>query len=168
MAEKKRFKKRYWFVIAFAVFLIWFIMTPVEDSDQVADPEDEAISDVAAEIESEPVEDIVIEPITEDLVREIIEQSALSEGDELTSLEVDGYVINAVVKVTKNELLTEAMKAEVTYSRMSDQLLDIEGWEVLTVEFVDVGTVSFERRESVKNEFGGEYFPLEEIINQLK
>src|SRR5690625_7926890 len=109
LAEKKRFKKRYWLFIAFAVFLIWFIMTPVEESDQAADPEDEAISDVAAEVESEPVEEVVIEPIAEEVVREIIEQSALSEGAELTSLEVDGYVINAAVKVTKNELLTEAM-----------------------------------------------------------
>ena len=147
MKEKKKLKKRHWVLIVLAAMVIISIIMPSKD-----DTEQAAVK---------------VDPIAENVVREIIEYQGLGEGDSLTKLEVDDYEIKAVVKVGKHDLLTEATKAETVYSAISDALLKEEGWDTLTVEFTDVGTVIMSRKDAKENEFGGKYFPLEEIMKQL-
>lgn len=147
MKEKKKLKKRHWFLIVLvAMAIISTIMPSEDDAEQAA---------------------VKVDPIAENVVREIIEYQGLREGDSLTKLEVDDYEIKAVVKVGKHDLLTEALKAEAVYISTSEALLKEEGWDTLTVEFTDVGTVSMNRKDAKENEFGGKYFPVEEIMKQL-
>lgn len=147
MKEKKKLKKRHWVLIVLAAMVIISIIMPSKD-----DTEQAAVK---------------VDPIAENVVREIIEYQGLGEGDSLTKLEVDDYEIKAVVKVGKHDLLTEAMKAAAVSIAISDALLKEEGWDTLTVEFTDVGTVIMSRKDAKENEFGGKYFPLEEIMKQL-
>lgn len=144
MKGKKKLKKGHWFLIVLVAMAI--ISTIMDDTEQAA---------------------VKVDPIAENVVREIIKYQGLGEGDSLTKLEVDDYEIKAVVKVGKHDLLTEALKAEAVYIATSEALLKEEGWDTLTVEFTDVGTVSMNRKDAKENEFGGKYFPVEEIMKQL-
>ena len=44
------------------------------------------------------------------------------------------------------------------YSQLSDELLNHEGWQVLTVTYPGAGTISMNRNEKETNKFG-DYFP---------
>lgn len=95
-------------------------------------------------------------------LEEIIEYSAIGEGDKLVSVAFENDEIKVVIDMKPQDLLPEKFMASTTYSRLSDELLKHEGWEILTVEFVDVGTVSMNRSEKESNEYG-DYFPIMKI-----
>lgn len=54
-----------------------------------------------------------------------------------------------------------------SYQGASDALLTVEGWNTLTIDFVDVGTISMNKSEKESNEYG-DYFPVASITEKLK
>ncbi|WHY85971.1 hypothetical protein QNH39_25910 [Neobacillus novalis] len=53
------------------------------------------------------------------------------------------------------------------FPTLSDELLNHEGWEVLTITYVNIGTIRMNRNEKETNEYGV-YFPTLEIEARLK
>jgi len=105
------------------------------------------------------------------LKKDIIRHT-LSDSDELIDLEFDGSILTLDIKLNEDGLINDKyILAESRYSSISDFLLDendVIGWEELVVNFKNIGTVSFNVSEKEVNEYGGEYFPLTEIIKRLK
>ena len=104
------------------------------------------------------------EPITSDQARELLEYDALGQGDILTDI----VVVNGEVKAIIEMADADSIFAEVIYSSAGDALLEHEGWDVLTIDFIDVGEISMHRDEKETNEYGMDHFPLEKIIGQLR
>lgn len=107
------------------------------------------------------------EYISADEVQELIEYMIIGENDELLSVEVVDGEIKASIKKASNDLFPEKDIAVNSYSQISDELLNRDDWDILTIEFVGVGTISMNRSESESNEFGS-YFPTLEIENKLQ
>ncbi|MBS4207489.1 hypothetical protein [Bacillus sp. FJAT-50079] len=105
--------------------------------------------------------------ITEEGLKETIEYYGMGEGDTLVSASLENGEIKAVINVAPSDLFSAEDLAVTRYSQLSDELLDYEGWEVLTIEYVDVGTISMQRTEKASNEYG-DYFPTAEIEKRLK
>ena len=100
-------------------------------------------------------------------MKELLEYIALGETDELKDVTVENGEIKAVIEIGENELIDDPrMLAEVVYSSASDELLHREGWDVLTIEFVDIGKVSMNRDQKEEYECG-EYYPSLKIMKQL-
>ncbi|ARK25988.1 hypothetical protein SporoP37_15790 [Sporosarcina sp. P37] len=121
------------------------------------------------EAESKPAEHSVqpaAKTLSNEKFKEAIDYSMLSEGDELLSSSVADSKLYATVKLGE-EAFEPSMMAASSYSALSDELLSKEGWEVLTVEFVDIGTVSMNRNEKETNELGMDYFPVAKIEANL-
>lgn len=106
------------------------------------------------------------QPMTTEEATEIIEYYGMGENDELVSLVVEGEEIKAVVKLADNNLLSPKDLAVSSYSQASDEYLIHEGWEVLTIEFVNIGSISMNRSKKETNEVG-DYFPTAEIEKNL-
>lgn len=118
-------------------------------------------------IEEDPTDESI--GITAAEVAELIAYEALGEGDSITNVEIYDGEIKMVIEISDDAIISDkSLLAETIYSRAGDALLEHEGWEVLTVEFVDVGEVSMLRDEKDTNEYGMDYFPLEKIIGQLE
>lgn len=90
----------------------------------------------------------------------------LREGDEVTHFSNESDVIQATIKLANNDLTEEKLLAESSYSTISEKLLTMEDWNTLTINFENVGEISFNRNEAKENEYGA-YFENEEIINRL-
>lgn len=101
-------------------------------------------------------------------IKEILEYSVLGEKDKITSLSFENGEIKGVIELAPNKLLSAKDLAVTSYSRASDALLEKEGWEVLTMEYVNVGNVSMKRSEKETNEHNMDYFPTEKIKERLK
>ena len=56
--------------------------------------------------------------------------------------------------------------AESRYSSIGDGLLEVNGWEKLTINFVGVGEISINRDEVETNDVGS-FFPTAKIMEQL-
>jgi len=156
-----------------------------EDTERLEEKLDEAnetsdlIEDVQEEmgVENEennsddsddPNETNEVEVLDESEVTELLEYSALGEGDSISSLTIEGREVNVVVEIADNDIFDDkSILAETVYSRAGDELLEYDEWEVLTIEFVDVGTVSLHKDERETNEYDKDYFPTEKIIEQL-
>ncbi|MGE7545054.1 hypothetical protein [Sporosarcina newyorkensis] len=102
--------------------------------------------------------------IDEDKAKELLEYEALGEGDTLTDIVVQDDEIKVSIEIADDVLDDKSISAETIYSRAGDALLDQEGWEVLTIDFFDVGTISMQRSEKETNEYGMDYFPVEKIV----
>lgn len=87
--------------------------------------------------------------------------------DELVSLRMDGDKIIAAIKLASNQYFGPEDLAPNHYSQLTDELLDHEGWQTLTIEYVGVGTISMNKTQSEQNEYGV-YFPMLEIEKSLK
>ncbi|WP_342471600.1 hypothetical protein MHH70_12345 [Metasolibacillus sp. FSL H7-0170] len=104
--------------------------------------------------------------INGDQIKELIEYHALGADDKLVEVVLNDGVITATIEVQAMDGFPATAPAEIAYSRMGDELLLHEGWQVLTVNFVDIGTVSMNRSQQ-KDEGFGPYFPTIEIMKQL-
>ena len=114
--------------------------------------------------ESTPVEEVVNESSDVDF-KEIINDN-MHEGDKITKFSNEGDEIKATIKLAEDDLLSNKDLAETTYSAIGESLLEVEDWQVLTINFEDVGEVSFNRDEAEKNEYGS-FFPTAEIAKRL-
>ncbi|QTB26326.1 hypothetical protein [Lysinibacillus sphaericus] len=121
----------------------------------------------AKEIE-EKARDIAEKEIEVNEVKEIFEDW-LGENDKLISLTIENSEIKAVINLGPNSFNIPLENMAVTsYSSVSDALLEKEGWNTLTIKYVDIGTVSMNVSEKESNELGMNYFPVAVITERLK
>ncbi|MGE8036845.1 hypothetical protein [Lysinibacillus sp. NPDC093692] len=121
----------------------------------------------AKEVE-EKAGDLAEKEITVNEAKEIFEDW-LSENDKLVSLTIENGEIKAVINLGPNKFNLPLENMAVTsYSSVSDALLEEEGWNTLTIEYVGVGTVSMDISEKESNELGMNYFPVATITEKLK
>lgn len=106
--------------------------------------------------------------ITNGKVKEIIESAGMDEGDKLISFDVENYEIKAVIELSPNDLFPATDMASVRYSQASDEFLSHDGWETLTIEYVNAGTISMNKSEKETNEYDMDYFPSKMIMERLK
>jgi len=112
--------------------------------------------------------DITGKAISVSEVKGIIE-NWLGENDKLISLTIENDEIKAVINLGPNRFNIPPENMAVTsYSSLADDLLLEEGWNTLTIEYVDVGTVSMNVSEKETNELGAPYFPVAIITEKLK
>ena len=124
-------------------------------------------SDLIGEVQEEMgIEDdsVDVDELDESEAIDLLEYEALGEGDTLTDIVVENGEIKAVIEMAD----ADSIFAEVIYSSAGDALLEHEGWDVLTIDFIDVGEISMNRNEKETNEYGMDHFPLEKIIGKLR
>lgn len=122
-------------------------------------------SDVANE--GEAVEEETKTTLTEENLSEIIEFNGTGEEDKLISSELLNGEVRAVILLGANDLLTDDEFAVTRYSQLSDELLSYDGWEVLSVEYEGIGTITMNQSEKVTDEWGMTYFPTDVISSKL-
>lgn len=77
------------------------------------------------------------------------------------------YCIKNRTDLKQNDMFSAEDMAVNRYSQLSDELLNHEGWEILTISYTNIGTISMNRIEKETNEFG-DYFPTMKIEERLK
>ncbi|KXH86926.1 hypothetical protein [Sporosarcina sp. HYO08] len=133
---------------------------PVADETPVKEePKEEPVAEEPTKEESQGM---TVEEATE-----LIEYTGVGKDDKLNGVSVGNGEIKAVIEMAPDNMFSAEDIAVNRYSQLSDELLDHEGWETLTIEFVGVGTISMNRSEKETNEYG-DYFPTLEIENRLK
>jgi len=149
------------------------VPSPSKEVEEVIQEKDSELNQ-QQEIEAEVNEDlydldgeVAEQIISEAELREIIEYSGMGEEDLLISTTIEDSEIKATIEMASHEFLTPDVIAESLYSSLSDELFNYEGWDVLTVTYQDVGTISMNRNEKESNEYG-DYFPTIKIMEKLK
>lgn len=99
-------------------------------------------------------------------VKQDIEYSGLGANDKLVGVTFKNGEIKGTIELAENNLIEPKDQAVTGYSQLSDSLLKKEGWDTLTIEYVNVGTISMKRSEKETNEVG-DYFPSIEIEKKL-
>ncbi|MEH7272488.1 hypothetical protein [Neobacillus vireti] len=107
------------------------------------------------------------QPITADQVKEIINYIGVGEGDQLSNVSFVNGEIKATIALAPNEMVPAKDMAVNRYSQLSDELLNHEGWDILTIVYPSIGTISMNRNEKETNGFG-DYFPTMVIEEKLK
>ncbi|GAA0321032.1 hypothetical protein GCM10008967_09450 [Bacillus carboniphilus] len=139
-----------------------------DTEEEISETVEDSNVNTEEEISEEPIENTeTVTPLTEEEVKELIEYTSLGEDDNLNSFSFINGEINATIDLAPNDLFSAEDMAVTRYSQLSDELLYHEGWEVLTVTYVNVGTVSMNRNEKESNEYG-DYFPTLKIEERLK
>lgn len=105
--------------------------------------------------------------LTVDDVKEIIEYYSIGENDKLNNVSVENDEIKANIVLASNNLFPAKDMAVNSYSQLADELLKHEGWQTLTVTYVNIGSISMTRNEKETNEVG-DYFPVLKIEERLK
>ncbi|XKK20114.1 hypothetical protein HFP66_00965 [Bacillus sp. A17A.1] len=105
--------------------------------------------------------------LTVDDVKEIIEYYSIRENDKLNNVSVENNEIKANIVLASNNLFPAKDMAVNSYSQLADELLKHEGWQTLTVTYVNIGSISMTRNEKETNEVG-DYFPVLKIEERLK
>lgn len=90
----------------------------------------------------------------------------LRDGDKINHFSNEDDILKVDITLAKDDLLEPYMLAETAYASISEHLLSVDGWNTLTINFENVGEISFNRDEAQKNDYGS-YFKNEEIINRL-
>lgn len=89
----------------------------------------------------------------------------IAEDDKVKEFKVEDGIVYASIQLAEG-MLDDATTAEAHYSSISDNMLSVEGWNTLTINFENVGEISFKRDEAESNEYGS-YFPTERIMEKL-
>ncbi|MEH7373862.1 hypothetical protein V7168_02480 [Neobacillus drentensis] len=105
--------------------------------------------------------------ITDEKVKEIIEHYSIGENDKLNNVSVENGEVKATIVLAPNELFSAKDMAVNGYIQLSDELLNHGGWQILTVTYANIGSISMNRNEKETNDFG-DYFPTLEIEERLK
>jgi len=133
-----------------------------EEAEAAAKAKAEADAIAAAEAEAAQSQ----QPITAGKAKEIVEDFFIEEYDNSNDFSFENGEIQATIVLAPSELFTAKDSAVNDYGRLSDELLYYEGWEILTVTYPGVGTISMHRNEKETNDFG-DYFPTLEIEERL-
>lgn len=139
----------------------------VEPIEEVEDQKKEETK-VEKKVEQAQTPKEASKAFTDEELKEIIEYTALSEDDELVNATFEKDEIIATIKLAPHSFLSNKDIALSSYAGAADELLTYEGWEILTITFNDVGTISMNRSEKESNEFDMEYFPIAKIEENLK
>ncbi|GEL05485.1 hypothetical protein [Rummeliibacillus stabekisii] len=148
--------------ILFSGLLSLLLLTACGNNEEKAEP-----VPLPAQTESEesaPAEEVVNESNDVDF-KEMISDN-MRESDKLTKFSNKGNEIKATINLAESQFLSKKDLAESAYSAIGEILLGVEDWRVLTINFEDVGEVSFNRDEAEKNE-NGSFFPTAEIAKRL-
>jgi hypothetical protein len=116
-------------------------------------------------IESQPRE--IAQPLTKEIVQEVLEFYAKGEGDKLISYSFVDSKINATFELAPKKGVPARDMAVRRYKQVSDELLKHEGWEILEISYTNIGSIRMNRNEKEPNEEGG-YFPTKKIEERLK
>jgi len=133
-----------------------------QEAEAAARAKAEADAKAAAEAEAEQSQ----QPITAEKAKEIVEDYSIGENESLYDFSFENGEIQATVVLAPNELFPAKDLAVNAYSQLSDELLNHEGWQILTITYAGVGTISMHRDEKETNDFG-DYFPTLEIEERL-
>lgn len=136
-------------------------------AEEKAKQEEEAAAKAKAEADAKAAEEAKVEQleqqITADKVKEIIKYYSYV----VNNVSFINGEIKATIELAPMEQFSAEDLAVNQYSQLSDELLNHEGWQVLTVTSPGAGTISMNRNEKETNEFG-DYFPTLEIEERLK
>ena len=113
-------------------------------------------------------EETATESIQADELEEFIIENGMGENDKLINATLEFDEIKVTIELAPHDQLENEDLAISSYSQMSDALLDLDGWETLNVEYVDVGKIIMNRSEKEINEYDMDYFPTEVIKDRLK
>lgn len=96
----------------------------------------------------------------------------LGKGDTLQNVSTKDREINLTISLSNeaNGITMEELACS-RYSSITDYLLDIGSWDVITADFVNVGKITMDASESTSAEILGEkkkYFPLETITKKFE
>lgn len=109
--------------------------------------------------EKDPEKEVVNAPVVDG-------EEATAPEDKLIDVALNNGEITATIEMHGREDFPVISSAGTMYSALGDELLLHEGWKVLTVDFVGIGTVRMDRSEQ-KDDGVGPYFPIAEIARQL-
>lgn len=136
-------------------------------AEEKAKQEEEAAAKAKAEADAKAAEEAKVEQseqqITEDKVKEIIKDYSYV----VNNVSFKNGEIKATIELAPMEQFSAEDLAVNHYSQLSDELLNHEGWQVLTVTYPDAGTISMNRNEKETN-MVGDYFPTLIIEERLK
>lgn len=93
--------------------------------------------------------------------------SLMTKHDHLVELSVVSEEIKAVIDLHDDENSPDEELAVATYHDVSKEYLKNDGWETLTIEFVDIGTISMGYSEKESDD-EGDYFSTEDIEKNFK
>lgn len=105
--------------------------------------------------------------LSEEQFKKIVVDYSIGAEDKLINFSVRNGEIRATIDLAPNGMFPSEDIAVNIYSQLSDELLYHEGWEVLTITYSNIGTISMNRNEKETNEYG-DYFPTIEIENSLR
>lgn len=135
----------------------------VEQTEDNEDNEDEILENQT----EKSVEDTNNSPyISKEEVKDILEFNLIGDNDEITNVDVKNGEIKATIKWGIDEYYSRD-NAVVAYQGISDELLNREDWNVLTINFEGIGSISMNRNEAISEGFGY-YFPSEKIEQKLR
>ncbi|CAM4013586.1 hypothetical protein BAMA111019_00135 [Bacillus manliponensis] len=140
---------------------------PAEKPQENGPTQEELDTKLKQETEATAGTDQSQQQIQVDKVKEIIEDYSIGENDTLNDVSVENDEIKATIVLASNELVSAKDMAVSRYSQLSDELLNHEGWQTLTVTYTNIGSISMNRTEKETNELG-DYFPSLEIEKRLK
>ncbi|TAN67127.1 hypothetical protein WS9_009185 [Paraclostridium sordellii 8483] len=103
--------------------------------------------------------------LTADNIKMLVRQNLA--GDKLNDVNFDGENITVSVKLADPAPLTEKDVAVVRFGGISDDLLDKDGWNTLTVNFEGLGSITMNASSAVLNEYGQKCFHSEDYEGQL-
>ncbi|GEM_PF-3138525 len=125
------------------LFLLFLAACGNNDEDRSAESESVQVQAQTETEESAPAEELENESDDVDF-KEIISDS-IREGDKITKFSNKGNVIKTTIKLAEDDLLSKKDLAETIYSSIGESLFGVEDWQVLTINIVEVGEVSFNR-----------------------
>ncbi|MFB3170000.1 toxin regulator [Neobacillus sp. 179-C4.2 HS] len=136
-------------------------------AEEKAKQEEEAAAKAKAEADAKAAEEAKMaqsgQQITADKVMEIINDYSYV----VNNVSFKNGEINATIELAPMEQFSAKDLAVNEYSNLSDELLNHEGWQVLTVTYPGAGTISMNRNEKETNDYG-DYFPTLKIEDRLK
>lgn len=145
----------------------------ISNTDSQAEPKD-SVQKLNVDLEKKLYEDSIesqprelAQPLTKEIVQEILEFYAKGEGDKIISYSFVDSKINATFELAPNKRVPARDMAVTKYRQISDELLKHEGWEILEITYTNIGSIRMNRNEKEPNEAGG-YFPTKKIEERLK
>jgi hypothetical protein len=145
----------------------------ISKTDSPAEPKD-SVQQLNVDLEEKLNEDSIesqpqerAQPLTETIVKEILEFYAKGEGEKLRNYSFVDRKIKATIELAPNKRVSAEDLAVTRYRELSDELLKHEGWEILEITYTNIGMITMNINEKEPNETGG-YFPTKKIEDRLR
>ncbi|WP_335873041.1 hypothetical protein [Bacillus sp. 2205SS5-2] len=117
----------------------------VEENNEPQEKHD-VIVEEATILELKKIKEETSQPLTEAVVKEILEFNSIGAEDTLVNFSIDAGEIKATITLASSDMFTPEDIAITRCSQLSDELLFHKGWETLTVTYENIGTVSMYRK----------------------